>query len=100
MADKTASFVVSTITRGDIAACLNSYLELCGSLKLVADDDDRLTDVICEKYAYAIGCIPFDVSEEDRLDAEITASRSALDAMGIESRDWRYEYDDVNQEEC
>jgi len=87
MADPEQKFVVSFFTRKDLAADLNNELEIRGCKREIADDDDRLTDVLCQNYAEVIGNLNDDMPEELVEDNIATISLEILAAMGIEIPD-------------
>ena len=85
--DPKQLFVVNAICRAGIASELSGTRECCGykhpiGPQEIAEDDDRLTDEICQAYADAIGEIDYSDSEEFTSDVEQNAICEALEAMG------------------
>lgn len=79
MADPTARFIVSVITRADIAERLNDFL-----VDEIRADDDRLTDELCQNFAEQLQVIDTDyTTDEARDEAEANLCCNTLLAMGI-----------------
>lgn len=85
-------FIVSSFSRKQIAAEARNILEY-GDYKHpftqeVADDDDRLTDEICQQYVDAISDIDeAEWSEEAVLEAQDLAAVVVLESMGYVYQD-------------
>lgn len=80
-------FVISAISRAGVAQDLSGTQEYCGykhpvGPQEIAEDDDRLTDEICQAYADAISEIDYSDSEEFVAQVEQNAICEALEAMG------------------
>lgn len=80
-------FVVNALTRRDIALAFSEIRECCGyehpvGPQEIAEDDDRLTDAICQEYADALGEIDYSDSEEFTSQTEQNAVCDGLEAMG------------------
>lgn len=75
--DPKAAFVVSSMTRSDIAFALNSILENEGwETEPFAEDDLRLTDEVCEDFVDGMQQAACDVDE--LVDREYLYNRSLL----------------------
>jgi hypothetical protein len=74
---RLGGFALSPRSRSDVAEELNSFLEAAGSSGRLAEDDSRLTDVICARYAYWLD----EDDEEDRT-LEIQSILEDLGLMG------------------
>ncbi len=74
MRDPKQRFIVNTVTREQIAESLNNYLEDPKSPNRLANNDDRLTNELCQEYANRLGDLDeLDADFEDML-AEIEYS--------------------------
>ncbi len=84
--DPKKLFVVSAVTREGIAADLNDYLQNCEDERRVTDDDDRLTDEVCQYYADLVSEIECgeDMTEGDKEEAFEQAFADTLAKIGIE----------------
>ena len=85
--DPEQLFVMNAITRKWIAENLQDCRKFCGykhpiGPQEIAEDDDRLTDEICEAFAKAVGEIDQDFNEETQDDLERTIITNTLEAMG------------------
>lgn len=94
MRDGSQRFVISDISRAQIAMSLNSYMEdhANGSLfKPFSVDDDRLTDEICQGYAKDLAGVTevgLDIGEDSMAEASDELDRTTLVSFGIlESND-------------
>ena len=69
--DPTQLFVVNAISRGGFADDLNELFTNTAPEPEFAQDDDRLTDAICQKYADALGDMDEDNPSYDEKHAEL-----------------------------
>lgn len=86
MANPLDKFIVTSITRRDIAAHLNNLLY--ESREVVAEDDERLQDRFCRTYAQTFGAIlEMGGSETHILDLQISALKDLARWMGLPDPD-------------
>lgn len=81
--DPKKLFVINAIDRKGVAEELNDYLEDHGQKRVVADDDDRLTDEICQRYADSLASIDEDESEDVRDEIAASFCYDILDSLGL-----------------
>lgn len=83
-------FVTNTLSRAQIAQTLNEARDPSGSRELhLAEDDDRLTDEICQEIAdwYGDNQIEFETSEDSWSDDEAEFLVEMLVKLGFTKND-------------
>jgi len=97
--DPNQVFVINAVTRRDIVGDLQSIIEYTcfkhpTGPQDISEDDDRLTDAICQDYANALSDIDESYDEETAEEIRNKAIVTALEAMGFVQE----EFDDEREQ--